>query len=273
MSKKRDWVGRRIREQTQMDGTQFTSQKERGKERFAHFCADGLAGAETADILELTEAMKNLATHNLLAVDTRTNETTARRIRSVVGQGLESGFASTTDIKGACAKKKMPGGALAAFSKKMARRIGNDIGKVPSHYGDEGEGALWQATKFLGKKVDGVHRNLIIVQVYVPCPGEALYEHLKSTQGADPISALIEQVAGMLTKQVTAGTGVVLSGDFNADFTKKSDDAKRKAYKKEWKQRVLKPFGLENVQRKLHGKEKDPRTYSQRTNKIWDLRG
>ena len=267
MSKKRDWVGRRIREQTQMDGTQFTSQKERGKERFAHFCADGLAGAETADILELTEAMKNLATHNLLAVDTRTNETTARRIRSVVGQGLESGFASTTDIKGACAKKKMPGGALAAFSKKMARRIGNDIGKVPSHYGDEGEGALWQATKFLGKKVDGVHRNLIIVQVYVPCPGEALYEHLKSTQGADPISALIEQVAGMLTKQVTAGTGVVLSGDFNADFTKKSDDAKRKAYKKEWQQRVLKPFGLENVQRKLHGREKDPRTYSQRTNK------
>ena len=84
MSKKRDWVGRRIREQTQMDGTQFSSQKERGKERFAHFCADGLAGAETADILELTEAMKNLATHNLLAVDTRTNETTARRIRSVV---------------------------------------------------------------------------------------------------------------------------------------------------------------------------------------------
>ena len=213
-------MGRRIKEQTHLDGTQFTSQKEKGKERFAHFCADGIAGAETTDILELTEAMKNLATHNLLAVDTRTNETTARRIRSVVGQGLESGFAGTTDINGVCAKKKMPGGTLAAFSKMMARRIGNDIGKVPSHYGDEGEGALWQATKFLGKKVNGVHRNLIIVQVYVPCPGEALYEHLKSLHGADPISALIEQVANFMAKQVTTGTGVVLSGNFNADFTK-----------------------------------------------------
>jgi len=200
-------------------------------------------------------------------VDTRTNETTARRIRSVVGQGLESGFAVTTDINGACAKKKMPGGTLAAFSKKMARRVGNDIGKVPSHYGDEGEGALWQATKFLGKKVNGVHRNIILVQVYVPCPGEALYEHLKNLQGADPVSVLIEQVASFMAKQVTAGTGVVLSGDFNADFTKKSDDAKRKAYKKEWQSKVLRPFGLENVQRKLHGREKDPRTYSQRTNK------
>jgi hypothetical protein len=98
--------------------------------------------------------------------------------------------------------------------------------------------------------------------MYVPCPGEALHEHLKSTQGVDPISALIEQVASMMTKQVTAGTGVILSGDFNADFTKKSDDAKRKAYKKEWQNKVLKPFGLENVQRKLHGREKDPRPYS-----------
>ena len=266
-NRKRDWVGRRVKEQTEMDGTQFTNKKEKGKERFVHFCADGMASAETTDILELTEAMKKLATHNLLAVDTRTNETTARRIRSVVGQGLESGFTSTRDEHGGCAKKKMPGGVLAAFSKKMARRIGNDIGKIPSHYGDEGQGALWQATKFLGKKVNGVHRNLIIVQVYVPCPGEALYEHLKSVQGGDPISALIEQVASMLAKQVTAGTGVVLSGDFNADFTKKIDDAKRKAYKKEWKEKVLKPFGLENVQRKLHGREKDPKTYSQRIDK------
>ena len=70
-----------------------------------------------------------------------------------------------------------------------------------------------------------------------------------------------------MAKQVTAGTGVVLSGDFNADFTKKFDDAKRKAYKKEWQNKVLKPFGLENVQRKIHGREKDPRTYSQRTSK------
>ena len=45
-----------------------------------------MAGAETADILELTEAMKKLhvATHNLLAVDTRTNETTARRLYGVL---------------------------------------------------------------------------------------------------------------------------------------------------------------------------------------------
>ena len=64
-SNKRDWVGRRIKEQTHLDGTQFTGQKEKGKERFAHFCADGMAGTETTDILELTEAMKCLATHNL----------------------------------------------------------------------------------------------------------------------------------------------------------------------------------------------------------------
>ena len=250
-----------------MDGTQFTNQKEKGKERFAHFCADGMAGASTADILELTEAMRGIATHNLLAVDTRTNETTARRLRSVISQELESGFTNTRDEHGGCAKKKMPGGVLAAFSKKMARRIGNDIAKTPSHYGDEGQGALWQATKFLGKKINGVHRNLIIIQVYAPCPGEALHEHLRREQGGDPISAQIEQVASMLTKQVTAGTGVVLSGDFNADFTKKSDDVRRKTYKKEWQEKVLKPFGLENVQRRLHGKEKDPRTYSQRTDR------
>ena len=58
-----------------------------------------------------------------------------------------------------------------------------------------------------------MHRNIIIVQVYVPCPGEALYEHLKSVHGVDPISALIEQVASFMAKQATAGTGVVLSGD------------------------------------------------------------
>ena len=83
-----------------MDGTQFTNQKEKGKERFAHFCADGMAGASTADILELTEAMRGIATHNLLAVDTRTNETTARRLRSVISQELESGFTNTRDEHG-----------------------------------------------------------------------------------------------------------------------------------------------------------------------------
>ena len=266
-NKKRDWTGRRARENTDLDGTQFTKDKERGKERFMHFTADSLAGAETADLLELTEVMKSLGTTNLLAVDTRTNETTARRIKNAIAQEQGCGFISTRDETGGCAQKKMPGGTLTAISEKMARRIGNDISKTPSHFGDEGEGALWQATKFVGQKINGVQKNLLLIQLYVPCPGEALHEHLSKVYGRDPIIMLIEQVAKLLTEQVTAGTGVVLSGDFNADFTRKNDDAARKKYKTEWKNKVLRPFSLENVHHKLHGKQRDPRTYSQRTDR------
>ena len=232
-----------------------------------HFTADSLAGAETADLLELTEVMKSLSTTNLLAVDTRTNETTARRIKSAIAKELGCGFISSRDETKGCADKKMPGGTLTAISEKMARRIGNDISKTPSHFGDEGEGALWQATKFVGQKINGVQKNLLLIQLYVPCPGEALYEHLSKVYGRDPIIMLIEQVAKLMTEQVTAGTGVVLSGDFNADFTRKKDDAARRNYKKEWKNKVLRPFSLENVHHKLHGKQRDPRTYSQRTDR------
>ena len=254
-------------EDTAIDGTQFDGQIPRGRQRFAHLTCDGVAGKDTAAVLELTELMKELRVENVNLVDSRQNTTTARAVSNAIAQGMKGAVIATNDIRGQVANKLKIGGCISVTGQKAARHLGNDIPRTPATFMDKGDGALWIANKICGKKQgSGVQRNLITISAYSPCPGEALHRHLKEKNGKDPTETLIQQIADFLQEQSTPGTGIVLTADFNLNFTKKCD-SQREKYKKQWVSKVLKPYNLTNVQRRIHGKGKDPRTYAQNIGK------